>query len=153
QFLRGRISAGSGAVTLAELRAELEEDLAWRSDEMRHLRNQLLGSTPRDSWSISAMRALMVMQYAHLEGFTRHALSVYVKALNAEQVPCDDVQPHLMTAALLAEFEAMRKGLNAASDDIEGHLLRRAIREVEFVEKLRAVGATPLTIGERDAVS
>lgn len=138
------------------LAQQLEEDLAWRSDEVRYLRNGLLADVEEAEWPVSGMRAILVMQYAHLEGFTRHALITYVRALNHLKLGSDSAQPHLVAAALVAEFNAMRSGQvtsEGREDGEEGRLMRRARREVRFVERLRDVSFEPLLLSERDIVS
>ena len=134
-------------MNIAELRAELEEDLAWRLDELRHLKNRLLGDEPRDQWSAASMRTILVMQYAHLEGFTRNAFAVYVDAINSESLMIKDLQPQLMAAALTEEFEAVRKNVNSdEGKDEDGRLTRRAINQVAFVEKMHSMENSPVSL-------
>ncbi|GLZ31410.1 hypothetical protein Lesp02_35980 [Lentzea sp. NBRC 105346] len=140
-------------MNISELRSQLEEDLAWRLDELRHLRNSLLGSIDRDNWPVAAVRAILVMQYAHLEGFTRQAFSVYVSAINERQLVANDVQASVFASALVAEFDALRLGSGGDQESDEGRLTRRAKTQVEFVEKLRRLNEGPLVIDASSAVS
>ncbi|QWB24226.1 MULTISPECIES: MAE_28990/MAE_18760 family HEPN-like nuclease [Streptomyces] len=136
------------------MRAQLEEDLAWRLDELRHLRNQLLGDSKRESWTAAAMRTILVMQYAHLEGFTRNSFHVYVTAINEASLNASELQPQLLASALASEFTALRRNVGADDDkDDEGRLTRRAQNEVAFTSKLLDVMAVPLTLTAEEAVS
>jgi hypothetical protein len=141
-------------LNIAELRAELEEDLGWRLDELRHLRNRLLGSDSPDAWSAASMRTILVMQYAHLEGFTRNAFAVYVTAINDKRLALRELQPQLMASALTQEFEAVRKNVGADDgQEEEGRLTRRAKNQVSFVKKMQSISSGPLTIVAEIAAS
>lgn len=120
---------------LDEFRALLEDDLAWREDEIRQLRNLLLGDVDREEWAVASLRALLVMQYAHLEGFTQYSLSLYVEAVNSRSLAMRNLRPELTAAALSNEFRALRGGEQTADDSI-GALTRRAERQVSFVKKI-----------------
>jgi hypothetical protein len=137
----------------AELRAQLEEDLSWRLDELRHLRNELLGDRKRDNWPVSSMRAILVMQYAHLEGFAHNAFSLYVKAINECELEANALHPHLFATALVSEFDALRLGNNADQESEDGRLTRRAKNQVAFVTKVRSLGQGPLRVDAAAAVS
>ncbi|MEY9967561.1 hypothetical protein ABIA33_005634 [Streptacidiphilus sp. MAP12-16] len=141
-------------MNIVELRAELENDLSWRLDELRHLRNTLLAGDSADQWSATAMRTILVMQYAHLEGFTRNAFSVYVNAINEKSLKANELQPQLMASALTAEFEAMRKNVSTDEEKEEdGRLTRRAKNQVIFVQKLQEVSSAPVEIVAEIAAS
>lgn len=141
-------------MNIADLKAELEEDLVWRMDELRHLKNKLLGDEPRENWQAASMRAILVMQYAHLEGFTRNAFAVYVAAINAEALMIKELQPQLMASALTEEFEAIRKNVNSDGEkDEDGRLTRRARNQVAFVEKMHVISDTPVTLVAEVAAS
>lgn len=138
---------------LVDVRTELEDDLAWRLDELRHLRNQLLGNLARDSWPASALRTILVMQYAHLEGFARNAFSVYVTMVNSLRLRAHEIHPHLFASALVPEFDALRLGVGNESDSEDGILTRRARNQVKFVEKVRTLHDGICSIEVDSAVS
>jgi hypothetical protein len=138
---------------LEDIRAELEEDLAWRLDEIRHLRNTLLGDVDRSEWHVRAMRTVLVMQYAHLEGFARNAFSIYVNSVNVQRIKAEDAHPNLFASALTSEFDAIRTGAASAQGSEDGRLMRRAKVQVDFVEKLRMLGSDVLAIDTDSAVS
>lgn len=140
---------------VASIRSELEEDLAWRLDEIRHLRNTLLGSIERDQWPAVAMRSILVMQYAHLEGFARNAFSIYVSAINQQTLNARELHPHLFASALIEEFEAVRLGSGGEqeAESESGRLLRRARAQVQFVDKMRKLHDETCHINVESAVS
>lgn len=135
-----------------ELRAQLEEDLAWRFDELRHLRNTLLGSLEQTDWPAAALRSILVMQYAHLEGFAHNAFKLYVDAINSRKLRAHQVRPHLFACALTSEFNELRVG-SGDQEDIEGRLTRRANNQVNFVNKLRLLSAEEIMIDADRAIS
>ncbi|MFF0091391.1 MAE_28990/MAE_18760 family HEPN-like nuclease [Streptomyces canus] len=142
-------------MNVAELRAQLEEDLTWRLDELRHLRNRLLGSDSESDWAASSLRAILVMQYAHLEGFTRNAFALYVTVINSHQVKAAQLKPQLLAAALGVEFDALRKnrGENDNEDEEEGKLTRRARNHVSFLQRLQELTSGHLEIAADTAIS
>jgi len=75
-----------------------------------------------------------------------------VEAINDEGVQPSDLKPSLFAAACIAEFEA----LHLPSPSIEsedGKLMRKARKQIEFVERIRNLHAAPVTIDVDKAVS
>ena len=141
-------------MNITELSAELEEDLSWRLDELRHLRNALLGDERPEQWSATAMRTILVMQYAHLEGFTRNSFAVYVNAINERALMANELQPQLMASALTAEFEAVRKNVGSDEEKEEdGRLTRRAKNQVAFVQRIQDVSNSHIALVAEVAAS
>lgn len=140
-------------MNISDLRLELEEDLAWRLEELRHLRNRLLGGAPVDEWEAKSMRAILVMQYAHLEGFTRNCLSLYVDLINHLGLRADEVHPQLLASALSAEFKELTAASAGKSVEADGKLTRRAKSHVAFLGRLRELSGNPLSIAAELAVS
>ena len=134
------------------LRALLEEDLAWRLDELRHLRNSLLGDVEREAWSVTALRTILVMQYAHLEGFAHNAFRLYVDAVNNRALKADQLRPELFACALVPDFDALRLGGNE-QESSEGRLTRRANMQFRFVQRVRKLGSEEVVIDADHAVS
>jgi hypothetical protein len=75
------------SVDLASIRAELESEQTWRHDEIRFLRNQL-ASICGNRRKMQFRRALVVMLYAHYEGFCKFALERYVRSVNDACLEC-----------------------------------------------------------------
>jgi MAE_28990/MAE_18760-like HEPN len=136
-----------------DVRTQLEEDLTWRMDELRHLRNTLLGSVKPGDWPVHALRAIMVLQYAHLEGFARNAFATYLDAVNGQQLQATEAHPHLFATALTPEFDAIRRGSTSDVESDDGRLMRRAKSQVGFVEKLREVNQDVLVIDVDSSIS
>lgn len=148
-----RTNSGLQLSSLDHVRTQLEEDLAWRTDEIRHLRNTLLGSSAPDEWPAHALRAILVLQYAHLEGFARNAFAIYLETVNAQQLRAAQVHPNLFATALTPEFDSVRRGSSSDIESEDTRLLRRAKLQVQFVERLRQLDQEPLIIDIESSVS
>lgn len=90
-----------------EVLGELEADRAVRENEVRLIRN-LAAAEVNASRSVALRRSLVLVTYAHLEGFSRFALYSYVSALNALKLPCSDAAMPLVAASLHQAFAALR---------------------------------------------
>lgn len=136
-------------MNLANVRAELEDELWWRLEELRFFKNQLADQRTVDQRN-RFRRALVVMLYSHFEGFWKAAFSIYVKALNAECILCKDAL-HTLVAASLFDLLAgltdhQRKHdffRTKAPDDTKLHQLHR---QVEFLSRLPDVENTTVAI-------
>ncbi|QTI89002.1 MAE_28990/MAE_18760 family HEPN-like nuclease [Streptomyces sp. AgN23] len=138
-------------MNVSDMRAQLEADILWRLDEIRHLRNLLLQGEEPEKASVYSLRAILVMQYAHLEGFTRTALSLYIDAINSQGLPAKSLRPELLAAALAGEFDTLRRGAPASGD--EGKMTTRARHQVAFVQRLQELSEGPISIAAEVAVS
>ncbi len=142
-------------MNVAEIRAELEDELEWRLEEMRFFKNQLSDMRTNDERD-RHRRALVVMLYSHLEGFWKAAFSIYVKAINAEAVLCKDATHSLVAASLfdlLASLSDHQKKhpffRSRAPEDMKLHQLHR---QIEFLERLPNVEATTVDIPSEKVV-
>lgn len=123
---------------IADLRAELEAERAWREDEIRKLQNlgeAVLDTQEKDQYR----RAIVLMLYAHFEGFCKFALSLYCSAINAAQIHCDQADMALVAASLGDIFRDLRNPekksdlfRHALPDDRKLHTFAR---EREFVQR------------------
>lgn len=86
---------------LAEFRADLEESLNWRLEEYFCLKNLI-----RDDDVIPTIKTLIVMLYAHFEGFFKDALEVFVNFINSIQEKRNFFIPALIAASLNREYAA-----------------------------------------------
>jgi len=137
-------------MNLADLRAELEEELTWRMDDLRFFRNQMaaLGSDERNRYR----KALVVMLYSHFEGFWRAAFGIYVTALNNEGICCGDATHAIMAATFNAPLTALTDPhkkceffRNSAPDDAKLHL---AAKQIEFIGRVREAALAKVAIPE-----
>ena len=89
-------------MNIAELRAELEEDRAWRDKEIREFQNR--GSAISDEEGQKRYRrALVLLLYAHYEGFCKFAFTLYTNAINSADITCGEAS-YAVAAASLADM-------------------------------------------------
>ena len=119
--------------------AELYRDFEWRSDELTALTNLI--TREKDGETQSQLRkAVVVVLYAHFEGFCIFGLNHYVTAVNREQVLCKDAVAAIVAGGWEPVFRAMETGDQKCrvfsrplpSDD----KLHRHWRRRHFVEEL-----------------
>lgn len=85
------------------VREELENDLNWRMDELRLLKNQLLTVDSIEKQNLFR-RSLIVMLYSHYEGFCNFAFQLYVLTINEEKLLRKQVKSCLAIASMHQEF-------------------------------------------------
>jgi hypothetical protein len=124
-------------MNLVSLYSELEEDLAWRQDEIRFHQNNI-DRFVSDNEKDKARRACILFLYAHFEGFTKFALSLYIRAVNNERLTCNQISFALAAACLTDVFHALRDP-QRKSDLFRRELpddssLHRIARDIEFFE-------------------
>lgn len=143
-------------MNIDNLIAEIEFDLEWRSEEIRFLRN--ISSSLTDVEERKRMRrALVVMLYAHFEGFSKFAFQVYVKLINSSECKGGDVVFPILASSLIKDIKGL-SNLNQKSDifrntapsDTELHLLARSI---EFVERLDEINRKQIILDGDEVVN
>lgn len=121
------------------LRAEIEAEWTWRLDELRFLKNQtanIVTDDRRDQYR----RSLVMMLYAHFEGFCKAALSVYATAINNDALRVRECTPAIGAASLAGIFNDLRNSdrksdfFRRRAPDDSG--LHRTMRDREFVERI-----------------
>jgi hypothetical protein len=125
-------------MNIPDLRAELEADRAWREGEVRSLQN--LGESLRTGDEKDQYRrSLVLMLYAHFEGFCKFALSLYCSAINRARIQCSEADSALAAASLSEVFRDLRNPNKKSDvfrrvlpDDAKLHIFAR---EKEFLEK------------------
>jgi hypothetical protein len=123
---------------------DLEGDRQQREAEIRLIENLATRSTS-DAERSMLRRSLILLTYAHLEGFCKFALFAYVAAVNAARVPCREAAVPLVAATLARVFGALRE-LNrkhpvfarALPDDQRLHM---SAREQRFIEEFEIITA------------
>lgn len=136
-------------MTMDEVWAQLENDMAWRQDELRRLSN-LQNALRSDAQRSQFRRALVVMLYAHVEGFCKIALLTYINAVNNTSIVCQHATDPLVAAAFSDVFHALAYGdpkrkvfsLPPHSDT----KLAVLARQREFVAELPSLLGQPLRI-------
>jgi hypothetical protein len=121
------------ASTAASIRATLENELSWRRNEIRNLRNM---QAAQPGFSTARIRALLVMLYAHLEGFSKFALEQYAAEINRARVPIPSAKKQLAAACLATDFRAYRSSDPGDPNDPEGNRARQVVKDAELVEKI-----------------
>jgi hypothetical protein len=135
----------------AELWAEIEADQAWREEEIRFLQNRLTDIESDDDKS-RFRRALILMLYAHFEGFFRFVLTHYVKAVNRAGLTCQQAQTALAAATLAQVFRDLRNP-NSKCEEFHNILpddakLHRFARDKEFLERVTDFEERPIDISD-----
>src|SRR5262249_14155478 len=123
------------------VRANLEAELSWRRDEVRNLRNLSPRETSRPQLRQPHRRALIVMLYAHLEGFVKFALEQYATAINGAQLSIKDAKPQLSAACLDSRFKLYRSSDPADPHDPHGNRARQIIKDAVLVEDILGLQA------------
>lgn len=72
-------------MTIEELREEMESELTWHSNELRMLKNNL-SFIEKDEHKDKYRKSLIVMLYAHFEGFTKICFLIYIQYINSKRL-------------------------------------------------------------------
>jgi len=120
-----------------DARSQLEIDLAWRTEEIKLLTNQLgliVGERNKERFC----RTLLVMLYAHVEGFTKSAIRIYVKAICEETISVKNVNERLGSNCLIEIFAAVENSNPHPFFKTQAppkHKLNRAFRITEIIKR------------------
>lgn len=125
-------------MTANELRAALETELAWRQEELAFFKNQL-NSIKEDNKS-KYRKSLVLVLYAHLEGYIKISLQTYIQYINSQQLSRKDVNTGLLVASMYKEFLAY-ENLDRKCEIFRRELpddarLHRLFRRIDFMEKV-----------------
>lgn len=86
---------------------EIENDRAQREREVRLIEN-IASRAQNEEERNMLRRSLILLTYAHFEGFCKFALLAYASAVNAIGLPCRDACTPLVAATLNKVFAALR---------------------------------------------
>ena len=75
-------------MNLLDIRAQIEEEITWRSDEIRFLKNQL-SNIQKETEKEKYRKSLVVMLYSHYEGFSKTIFQIYINEINPEFLKLD----------------------------------------------------------------
>ena len=139
-------------MNLAALWAEVESDQSWRQDEIRTWQN-LISLEASEDIQNQLRRPLVLLLYAHFEGFCKFAFALYVRVVNEEGISCEDANFAIAAATLDDIFRALHDSSHkvpefkhSLPDDT---YLHRFAREREFLEKTAEVGRKPVRISDK----
>jgi|TARA_R110002020_G_scaffold115060_1_gene264684 hypothetical protein len=132
-----------------EVLAEIEEDLAWREEELRYFENRISsdGNTDLEDRTIET-KPLVLFLYAHFEGHAKLMFTVYVNALNSFNLNCKDVVFPLIASSLHSEFGALKNPdkKNPLFPKEHEPIFKELGRRVEFFENLEQILTTSLKL-------
>jgi len=138
-------------MTLGDVWTELESDMEWRQSEMRLLSNslrQLNQQADKDRFR----RVMVVMLYAHVEGFCKVALSTYVQVINRAAPPCRDVTECIAAASFHDVFHALvygdKKGRVFQAPPPADEKLLMFARHRDFLVEFASLSARPICVPE-----
>lgn len=117
----------------------MEAERAWREEEMRFLQNQCKDLSDGDR---EVLTCVILMAYAHVEGFTKFALLSYIRCVNSSGLRCDEVVDSIAAASLNDVFLALsnpEKKSDLFRDVPDDTALHRFARQREFVEHSAAI--------------
>lgn len=130
-------------MNLEDLWEEIESEQSWRIDELRHLHNSL-NAIEDQSAQDRFRRVLVLMIYAHLEGYCKFCFAHYIRFVNDSAPKCRDVNSAMAAAAFHEVFQALRNPSakcdlfrNTSPDDEKLHIFAR---EKEFFERFQEFG-------------
>ena len=86
---------------ILEFRSDMEDSLSWRVNEFLALKNLL-----RSDNSIPIVKTLIVMLYAHFEGFFKDCLECYIKYINSTELTLSNFSDTIITASLSREYSS-----------------------------------------------
>jgi RiboL-PSP-HEPN len=130
---------------------DLEGDRRTREAEIR-LFERLITLAENQNEKDMLRRCIILLTYAHLEGFCRFALQAYAAALNALRLRCVDASYPIAAAGLAKVFAALRDPQSkheafrrTLPDDTQLHL---AAREQAFIERYENISASTVEISD-----
>jgi hypothetical protein len=136
-------------VSIPDFRAQLELERTWRQDEIRFFQNRG-ADLEKEEEKEQYRRVLVLLLYAHFEGFCKFALTLYVNAVNQEAITCAEATHAIAAASLADVFRALRNPdskceefRNIAPEDTKLH---RFARDREFVERAMDLSRRRVTI-------
>jgi MAE_28990/MAE_18760-like HEPN len=121
---------------------DLEGDHRSREGEVRLIERLLQQTTVEDEQTM-LKRTLILLLYAHLEGFCKFALLSYTASLNALGLKCSEAAYPIVAATLSQVFAALRDPNSkhdafrrSLPDDARLHLSAREQRFIESYDKI-----------------
>jgi hypothetical protein len=135
-----------------EFLAELYRSYDWHFDEVRRLKN-LFATVDDESLRSEYRKSLVVVLYAHFEGFCIFALQHYLAAINRAGINCERAVSAILAGAWEPVFNAMEHGdqkcriFSQSLPNDPG--LHRHWRRRHFIEEMDRLLARPVNIPEK----
>ncbi|MCI9491869.1 MAG: hypothetical protein HFH42_01865 [Lachnospiraceae bacterium] len=138
-------------MTKEELRTAMETELAWRQEELTFMKNQL-SNISEELLKEKYRKSLVLMLYAHFEGFVKICLLSYIQYVNSLHLKRECFQERLIASSMNREFTAFDNNDEKCSifkrklpDDKRLH---RLYRRVNFLEELDEFKSRELVISD-----
>ncbi|MEV7592838.1 MAE_28990/MAE_18760 family HEPN-like nuclease [Streptomyces sp. NPDC089922] len=127
------------------IRATLEGEMTWRRDEVRRLRNMQSYDISQDSRQ-SLRRALLVVLYAHLEGYAKFSLEQYAETINRANLTLAEGRKELGAACLTERFKNYRSPDSGDPLDPAGSRARQVLKDADFLEELVSLQSRKISL-------
>jgi hypothetical protein len=137
-------------MNVMSIREQLEAEITWRQDEIRFFRNQMsnLSEEERDQFR----KALILMLYAHFEGFFKFSMLSYIKSINDEKICCSEASYSVAAASFQEIFKDLfnidKKSKIFKKKLPDDTKLHRAARQIDFVSKFDELQTQKVIIPE-----
>lgn len=145
-------------VNISRYRALIEEDLFQRLEEINFFNNQLnnfraIDSSDTETERVKAekdkyRKSLVLILYAHFEGFFRYSFEVYAEALNNENIAIHKAVEPLAASSHSSEFEDYEDIVKYSG--LDSDLFNREIKKLEkriaFLSKVELKKSQPLKL-------
>ncbi|SFK29582.1 MAE_28990/MAE_18760 family HEPN-like nuclease [Brevibacillus centrosporus] len=96
----------SETLPLEKVLKDIERDFEWRQNELFHARELYLTSNSEIHKKI-ILRSLVMLLYAHFEGFTKFCLQSYIEALKDMNICCHHIRSELIAYSLRQNFKSL----------------------------------------------
>lgn len=137
------------------LLSEIEQDKAWRDQELIHFENILANAQPQEQILVS--KALILLLYSHFEGHVKVIFTCYVEAINQLNLTCGDVVMPLVASSLDKVFIEFKNGHRNPhtnkffKQEHEPNFIELG-RRVEFLEKFEEIMNIPVKLNTNKIV-
>jgi RiboL-PSP-HEPN len=112
---------------IEDILTELEREQTWRYDEIRFFQNQ--STQVSDVRQNQFRRVIILLLYAHFEGFCKFAFTLYVNNINAAHIKCEEANYAIAAASLSDLFNALQ------DSDRKCSVFRNALPEETKIHK------------------
>lgn len=91
---------------------EIENELDWRWSELASIKVQIIKSDKTSVRYQALLRALIVLLYAHYEGFCKFSWDLYLDSLERQQLKRKDCDERIVRLSLSKKFKELRGDLS-----------------------------------------
>ncbi|MBZ0136122.1 MAG: hypothetical protein K8I27_07105 [Planctomycetes bacterium] len=134
-------------MVIEQLREAIEREMEWRSAELREIRN-LLTSIDDSRVSDTLKKSLVLLLYAHFEGYCKNVFSIYVEELTRERIKLKHLESILGAAAATKLFDELDKTGNLPPEFAEfkrSQPVRRQVKQAVLMKELWKVRESEAT--------